>query len=116
MQRKEFEEWSTVTPLGILMTIRIWRYTGYLFCLSLCYFCNIYDLHGNFFFCWLASAAYLPSTVPARLAEFFNCVPFRTDIADFLGCLYSYENLIVAKMSATGHNVTVSDGHNGSSA
>lgn len=79
----------------------------------MCYFCNIYDLHEIFFFCWFVLDAYFPSTVPARLVGFLNCVPFRTDIADLLGCLFIFENLIVAKMSATDHKATVSDGHNG---
>ena len=38
------------------------------------------------------------------------CVPFGTDIANLLECLFGYIDLIATKMLTPGHNVTISDG------
>ena len=75
-----------------------------------------YDLPERFSFPWCASAPFPPSYVPARMAVFFNCVPFGTDIAVLLGCLFMYKNLIVAKIMAASHKFTISDGYKGRSA
>ena len=44
------------------------------------------------------------------MAVFFNCVPFGTDITILLGCLFRYKDLIVAKIMAASHEVTISGG------
>ena len=49
------------------------------------------------------------------MSVLLNPVPFSTDIADLLGYLFSYINLIAANISPAGHNVTVSAGYDGSS-
>ena len=75
-----------------------------------------YDLPKRSPLPWFASASFPPSYVPARIAVFFNCVPFSTDIAVLLGCLFRYKNLIVAKIMAASHKFTISDGYKGRSA
>ena len=75
-----------------------------------------YDPPERFPFPWFVSASFPSSYVPARMAVFFNCVPFGTDIAVLLGCLFRYKNLIVAKIMAASHKYTISDGYKGRSA
>lgn len=67
---------------------------AFLVCLSLYYFCNLYDLDVFCLFVCVSCVSFL--SAPSLISVLLNCIPFSTDIVDLLLCLFSCTALIAA--------------------